>query len=173
MTQQSTAKWRSNARKHSQHSRLRGARRSAVAGCTLSALTAVSVLTGCAGGESLELPGIGPITTGSLPDPSGVAQGATDQVNEMALVAGITKAPTRERLKELFAIDQKCYSIVSQDEVWQAVKAEKANRKPGEPAPPTPPVSNPWTAENKEYYKANCTEQAQQARSQEMRSLHL
>lgn len=139
-----------------------------IAACTVS----VS-LCGCAGGESLTLPFVGPIETGSLPDPSGVAKGATDQVSEMALVTGLTKAPARERLKELFAIDQKCYSIVSQDEVWQDVKAEQANRKPGQVAKPMPPISNPWTPENKAYYKQHCTQDAQQARSLEMRSLHL
>lgn len=135
---------------------------------TTVALAAAACLAigGCAGGEN-GLPSLEPMSTGSLPNPIEAVSG---QMSEMAKATGVMKAPARERLEELQALDRRCYAITARDEVWQAVKQAKAEAKPGEQPPP---VADPWTDENKAFYMENCTEEAQQARSLEMRNLHL
>jgi hypothetical protein len=123
-------------------------------------------LVGCAGSGGLQLPAFGPDTTGSLPNPVATASG---QLSEMAQAAGVVTSDSRQRLSELFAIDRRCYTIAARDEVWQAY--ERAKTEASQPPPVV--VSDPWTPENREFYKANCTPEAEMARRQEMRSLHL
>lgn len=136
--------------------------------CGLVAMGLVA-LGGCASGETGGLPSLAPMTTGALPNP---VEAVSGQVGEMAKATGLTKAPARNRLEELFAIERRCYNITSQDEVWQAVKEAKAERTPGD-ASAVPQVADPWTPENKAYFKEHCTEQAERQRSDERRSLHL
>ncbi len=133
-----------------------------------AAIAASFLLAACAGGEN-GLPSLEPLSTGSLPNP---VEAVSGQMSEMAKATGMMKAPARERLEELQAIDRRCYAITARDEVWQAVKQAQAEAKPGEGGQP-PPVADPWTPENKTFYMENCTEEAQQARSLEMRNLHL
>lgn len=131
----------------------------------ISAASAL-MLSACAGGED-GLPGLEPLSTGSLTNP---VEAVSGQMTDMAAATGVVKAPARVRLEELQAIDRRCYAITARDEVWQAVKQAQAEAKPGEEAPP---VADPWTPENKTFFMENCTDQAQQARSLEMRELHL
>lgn len=136
-------------------------------------LVAAFAVTGCASTDPLSLPEGSDLVTGSLPDPTSAASGVADHVSEMAAATGLAQAPGRKRLDELFALDRKCYSLTSQDEVWQAVKAEQKSHTAAKGPVAVPPVSNPWTDENKAFYKENCSPEAKQARSREMRSLSL
>lgn len=128
----------------------------------------VTLIAGCAETGSINLPVLPSITTGSLPNP---VTAVTEQLGEMASASGLAASPAEQRIEELLAIDRRCYRIKARDEVWRTYRAEVAA---GGISPlAAPPVGDPWSPENREFFRENCSEKAQAAHHQEMRELRL
>lgn len=154
----------------------RGANARRIVGLAI-AMAFATMLAGCAANEPTNLLQSAAVTTtGAIASPLDSLASATDVVTgrvfEAAVATGVAKESGRLRLDELLALDKKCNQLVSRDEVWQDVQAAKKAAASKE-AQNLPPISNPWTPENKEFFKQSCTTQARQDRMREIRTLSL